>query len=132
MDIVIDYPPNFEAIDAAFRVYGKQVIYAYGDKIYNPQNIEIHPALMEHEIVHCIRQNQTSVDEWWEKYIANPSFRLAEEVLAHRAEYLAQCRDAPRQRRRQLLKATAERLAHPLYGKLVTVKEAKLLLEADK
>jgi len=129
--IIQEYPPNFKAIDEAFHVYGKPVIYAYGNCVYNPKNVEIHPALMEHETVHCIRQNQTSVDEWWEKYIANPSFRLAEEVLAHRAEYLWQCRGVPRQRRRQLLKTTAARLAHPLYGKLVTVKEAKLLLEPD-
>ncbi len=51
MRIVHDYPPNFDAIDAAFSVRRiKGVIFTYGDVIYVPGGEEITLALRAHEL----------------------------------------------------------------------------------
>jgi hypothetical protein len=129
MKIEIAYPPNIDAIDRVFHIKGKSILYAYGDRIYNPMGVYIEPKLMAHEQEHGRRQ-QDDIEEWWEVYIRNERFRLQEEIVAHQAEYhymLAQA--ANRYERRSALNITAKRLAAPLYGRLITVKEAKKVLK---
>ena len=41
--IINDYPPLFDEIDAAFNVRGKSIIFSFGDRLYNPEGIEIPP-----------------------------------------------------------------------------------------
>ena len=127
MKILNDYPPNFKAIDAAFRTFGKPVIYAFGGFIYNPTHMTIPPELMAHETVHGQRQ-LSDPENWWEHYIANPHFRLLEELFAHRAEYQWLADRGNRHQRRIALKRTAQRLAGPLYGGLINKKQAAGLI----
>lgn len=132
MRIVQARPPMFAEIDAAFGVRGKPVIFAFGDAIYNPLGIAIPPPLVAHEAVHGQRQG-TNPAAWWQRYIAEPDFRLAEEIPAHQAEYRAFCAanttGPARNRRRMALHAIAKRLASPLYGSLITYERARKVIK---
>lgn len=129
MRIVFERPPLFNLINAKFRIAGKPVIFSWGDIIYNPQRIHIPPELLAHEAVHGRRQGN-DIEFWWRAYCAaDPRFRLAEEVLAHRAEYRAildECDN--RHARRTYLKRVAKRLANPIYGSMVSVARARDLI----
>lgn len=128
MKITVDYPPNFEQIDRAFGPLGhKSILYAYGDTIYNPMDVVIAPQLIAHEEMHGIQQMQhESAESWWDLYLSNKAFRLYEETLAHRAEYQHMVSNAPnRFGRRMALKHVAQRLAAPLYGRIITTANAK-------
>jgi hypothetical protein len=116
--IIVDRPPNFDRILAAFpEAAGAGVIFAYGDKIYNPGGKVIPAALMQHEYVHCDRQSEyVKPDLWWDYYITDPAFRYAEELLAHVAEFKAQVAGLDGNYRAKLLTSTAARLIAPLYN----------------
>lgn len=133
MRIVVAYPPMIKEIDAKFHVRNKRVIYSWGDVIYNPMASNIRPELIKHEEVHGYSQRQTeSVEEWWERYIASSSFRLKEEIPAHRAEleYLME-QALNRHAKRGALKHVAKRLAAPLYGRMTTTAEARRILRRE-
>ena len=128
MKIIYKRPPNFEDIQKVFPMadnYG--VIFAFNNAIYSPSGVEIPYPLIKHEEVHCARQGGTESGsiEWWESYLKNMDFRYTEELLAHRVEYLACIETAScRNMRRRALKHVAKRLASPLYGNMVTRKQA--------
>jgi hypothetical protein len=139
MNIVHARPPNFDAIAKAFQLR-PGVFFAYGPAIYNPDGVEIGPELVAHETAHSKRQDELGGPEgWWNAYIVDPQFRLAEEIIAHRAEYRAHCRkpdiDKPcngfRSARLFHLSMIAKRLASPLYGGLISVAEAKRIIGAE-
>jgi len=111
------FPPNYKAVNAAFNVRGRQVIFCYGDVIYNPSRVKIGDELIAHEKVHSGRQNGDPV-KWWERYIGEPQFRLDEEIPAHRAE-LAISGD---------LQGVAHKLSSPLYGSLISFDRAAQIL----
>lgn len=128
MKIIHKRPPNFEDIVKVFPMadnYG--VIFAFNGAIYSPSGGEIPYSLIKHEEVHCARQGGTEACaiEWWEKYLKNMEFRYSEELLAHKAEYQACIENAlNRNMKRRALKQVAKRLASPLYGRMVSRKQA--------
>lgn len=134
MKIIQADPPNIEEIDAAFKVRasGKKIFYCYGDTIYNPFNIAIPPAIMDHEKVHSFRQNGQP-QEWWHSYINDLKFRLNEEILAHRAEAQWWARQPDTNKSipgfRSLVDfhmiQIAKRLSSPLYGSMISFSAAK-------
>ena len=133
MKVSTDYPPNFDDIKAAFNP-GRGVIYCYGDTIYGPEcKHPIAPELHAHEEVHSERQGDDP-ELWWDFYIADPSFRLAEEIPAHQAEYAhVIASGANRPARRRALQHIAKKLSSPLYGSMITFAKAKrLILEQTK
>lgn len=131
--MVYENPPNIDQIDAAFGIRGQRVLFAYGDRIYNPTRFAVPPQLIAHEMVHGRRQGlrASDIERWWERYIADAGFRLEEELPAHIAEFEKACEvEAPRwhsQRnmRRMMAAVTARRLAAPLYGNLISIDDAK-------
>lgn len=125
--IAEEYPPLFDEIDAAFNVRGKPIIYAWGRTIYNPMGVTITPALAAHEGVHCGQQGD-DIEGWWRDYIADPEFRLLQEVAAHQAEYAWMAQNGTRLDRRRARKAVARKLASPVYGGLITVARAQRLI----
>lgn len=129
-----EYPPNFEEIKKVFPIVegAVGVLYAWGDRIYNPSSIPVPEQLIAHEHVHSERQLLKGVEEWWVDYLCDPAFRLEEELLAHIREYKYFSMFYPRNKRRLYLKAVAERLSGPLYGRLVKFEEAKLLIKGKK
>jgi hypothetical protein len=114
------FPPNYRKIVECFDVRGKPIIFAYGSAIYNPSRAPITPQLERHEEIHLTRQGGDP-ETWWDRYIAEPSFRLAEEIPAHAAEYQA----AVAHYRVQALDDIAARLSSPLYGGLITFGDAR-------
>jgi hypothetical protein len=126
MRIVTGRPPNYAAIAAAFQITGRSgLLFAYGDTIYNQDGIRIPPCLIEHERVHLARQCGIP-EAWWERYIADPAFRLAEEIPAHRAEWITFCQGpTTRKLRRAAFAMIAGRLSSPIYGSLISVAKAR-------
>lgn len=120
MKVLHLFPPNYKKIVEQFDVRGRQIIFAYGDAIYNPSRIPITPQLERHEQVHLTRQGGDP-EAWWDKYIAEPAFRLAEEIPAHVAEYQASVAHY----RAIALDDIATRLSSPLYGSLLTFGQAR-------
>jgi len=125
--IVIDKPPNFEQIRAAFPNAEKPgVLFAFDGHIYNPSGIVVPPALVAHEEVHLRRQrdlgpspNSTTqwsgAELWWQNYLQDSEFRYREELLAHVAEFQMQ-RTSDRNFIARLMVHTALRLIAPLYN----------------
>jgi hypothetical protein len=127
-----ELPPNWEQIHKTFAVSkASRVLYAYFPNIYNPTAMVVPPPLITHECVHLDRQRE-NVEQWWESYCDNMRFRLMEELLAHRAEYIAVCNhpNTNRAQKRAYLVAISKRLASPLYGCQVRAKTIKSLLPA--
>ncbi len=120
MNVAFTYPPMIDEIDAAFKVRGKPVIFTWGSTIHNPQRIKLTPELRVHEGVHCERQG-TDVEGWWRRYIDDPAFRYAEELPAHRKEYIvyAATHSNPLHRK-AFLNSVAERLSSSLYNNIVS------------
>lgn len=128
MKIARSYPPNFAQIKASLRGASRPgVIFCYGDTIHNPSGGAISEALIAHERVHSLRQGDDPAG-WWQRYIADRSFRFYEELAAHQVEYLTMSRGCGRAQRRHALHVIAKRLAGPLYGRAVSVDEAKRLI----
>jgi hypothetical protein len=125
--IIVDRPPNFEQIKAAFpKADGPGVMFAYDGNIYNPSGNVIPPALIAHEQVHLDRQKAmgprplsttqySGADLWWERYLEDSEFRYNEELLAHAAEFKVQ-RTRDRNFVARLMVDTALRLVAPLYN----------------
>lgn len=122
MKVIKAYPPNFSLLAKAFPIKGKPgILYAFGDKLYNPSGMKVTPWIMAHELVHGVRQNELGLEHWWHSYINSAIFRYDEEILAHRAEWRAYTGpDAS-----NYLTLISERLASPLYGRLLSVAEAR-------
>lgn len=127
--IVAEPPPNFDAICEAFpAAKDAPVVFCYGDVLYNPKGLKIEHWLMAHELVHSARQKGDPAG-WWERYCEDPMFRLKEELQAHKAEYAyISLGVKDRNQRARLLNITARRLASPLYGGIIPVQDALLLL----
>ena len=129
MQIVEDFPPNIAEIREVFPLKGRE-LFAYGDIIYNPSGLNIPNELIAHECVHQEQQGE-NVEDWWKKYLTDPAFRYIMELEAHQIEYQVFC-DSEKDRnvRAKYLMAIASRLAGPLYGKIVSLKEARKQISA--
>ena len=128
MEIVIDYPPIYDEIKSVFPMAGRGVIFAWGDKIYNPSNVNIPRQLIVHEAAHARRQGN-DVRGWWRRYLDEKEFRLVEEIIGHVAEM--ECLLGPnpnRQTRRHILRSIAKRLSNPLYRCGISRAQAQKLL----
>jgi hypothetical protein len=139
MRVLVERPPNYDRLLEHFPGAAR-AFFAWGDIIYNPHSIALTPALLAHERVHGMRQNMvkpqgelSGIEVWWEGYIQFPEFRLEEEVEAHIVEYKVLCQGFPnRAARRRNLVQLAARLSGPLYGRLISLKDAKArILNAD-
>lgn len=123
-----DYPPNIEQIDAAFNVKTNAgVVYTYAPHVYVPAARGLPPEIMAHEAVHLEQQKQAGGPQaWWDRYIADPVWRVEQELEAHKIEYLYYChRKADRNARARYMHMLAQRLSLPMYGSAITYVEAK-------
>jgi len=127
MKIIEDYPPNFDELIKVFPIT-KTVIFAWGDKIYNPNRIHIPAELISHEEIHGARQ-KPDVEGWWARYIEDPVFRIQEEIPAHQAEYKWLMENGNRHERKSALKIVSKKLSAPLYGQLIKPKQAREIIK---
>lgn len=127
------YPPNYAEIRAVFPGAAQDgVIFAYAPAIFVPSGRPLALELYAHENVHIERQKVQGVEAWWAQYLTDGEFRYHEELLAHRAEYRAILGENPsRAVRRSALKHVAKKLTSPLYGRMVTLKQAMEQIAAE-
>lgn len=132
MKVIRAYPPIYTTLIEHFPIKGKPgILYAWGDRIYNPSGISVPEWLIAHEEVHGVRQGiADSILAWWQRYIASPDFRLAEEVPAHQREwYVINGMKIPGDTKERYLASMAARLSGPLYGSMVSHYEALDLIQ---
>jgi hypothetical protein len=131
----LTYPPNYDAIVAAIpTVKGRHgVIFTYGDTIYNPSRIVVSPDLYAHEAVHTVQQMRDGMtpEKWWDRYLADITFRYEQEVEAYRAQYQYAVDHYGRDERRQLLKHIEKTLAGPLYGRLTSPQRVRAMMKGE-
>lgn len=133
-EIKTEKPPNYADIVKTFPAVKlrRGVIFTYGKIIYNPDNVQLTRALYAHEMVHSRRQGvDDGPNKWWNQYLTEKKFRLAEELIAHQTEYLIAAEGAGRQVRRRALAQIAARLSGPLYGRMVALDKAKELIQGE-
>ena len=119
--------PNLKLLKETFGVKETEVIISYGNFIYAP-NKTLSKDLLVHELTHCERQgfNERSAEQWWKKYMEDVEFRLKEEAIAYRQQYLFCCRVyKDRNKQAKILHALSQELSAPRYGSLCSVSEAK-------
>lgn len=134
MEIVYEKPPIW---DEALRVFGfdptRNVIFAYGDKLYNPNNAYISDDLIAHERVHSHQQREMfgGVEEWWRRYFADPVFRLEQEVEAYQTQYyFLSTHIKDKNKLHKELRRLAGDLSGGLYGDVdITFSEAERLIK---
>lgn len=132
-------PPNWSHISEAFPfIRGKpNILYAWGNSIYNPSGVIIEPWIMAHERVHGERQlnytvgvpgpwsENNAIRTWWRHYILSPQFRLQEEILAHQKEWEIAQKFLSKKKAQRYLVTISQRLASPLYGNLISAPDAQ-------
>jgi len=132
MKIVIAYPPNYEEICQRFDIRNrKTIIFAYGDKLYNPGGGHIDESLMVHEETHERQQKAIGIEEWWKRYLADDDFRLSQEVEAYRNQYEHAKKILSRPARRALLKHIINDLSGKMYGNIISAEEAERLVRNE-
>ena len=132
MKVIYEYPPVYDDIIRAGLKPGKDTVFAYGDAIYNPNNVPITPDLEVHEAVH-MRQQANDVADWWIKYLTDLQFRLEQEIEAYQAQYLFICKVVKdRNRQHKILSKIAEFLSGPLYGGIITHSDAMEIIKQNR
>lgn len=123
LKVLKDYPPNIESIKEKLTLSGKE-IFAWDGTIYNPSNGVLTTPLIEHEMVHFKQQNGKP-EEWWNKYLSDIEFRVQQELEAHKMEYRSFCKEnKDRNKQAKYLFEISRRLASPMYGNVMSIKEA--------
>ena len=132
-EIIEDFPPLYDDIVEAFGLKSdNSILFSWGDRLYNPHSLVIVPQLIAHEAVHGERQGtHWDIIDWWKRYMDDRLFRLQEEIPAHRAEYEYMAANGNRAQRRGCLRVVANRLAAPLYGRLLSRSSAEAVLRNE-
>ena len=131
LEVIVDYPPNIDKIDAKLHVKAlRGIIYTYDGKIYAPDGANLSYDLHEHERVH-VRQHAAfgGSDPWWERYLEDVEFRLDQELEAYRVQLAYINEHYNRKQRRDMLDFIANSLASSMYGNLLSRKAALKLLK---
>ena len=127
-----NYPPNYDEICKVFKIRGiTNVVFTYGDTLYNPGKNTITGDLREHEETHAVQQENFpgGPAAWWKKYLEDVEFRLNQEVKAYQRQYQYCCEKYTRQERRKCLRFFAKSLSGPVYGNSVSESRAEQLIQ---
>lgn len=124
MKIVEAFPPNYEKLKEVFKV-DKDVLFAYGDTIYNPFKFDLskRPDLIAHEEVHE-RQQGNDVEGWWKKYIEDPKFRAEQEIEAYGLQVKFIRQMAGPEFAAKAIQLYSKSLAGPIYGGAISEESA--------
>lgn len=126
MKIVEAWPPNIEQIRSALDISNVKPVFTYGDTMYNPYGHKVDRALEAHEETHIKQQEKAGgPDKWWERYLAEPEFRAAQEIAAYR-QHLRSLRKLTKDRKyvAWVVNEWAGSLSGAMYGGCVTHAEA--------
>lgn len=126
--VIYGKPPNYDSIVATFGPLPPTVVFAYCSVVYAPgaNGRKLPDDLLVHELTHLRQQAETvgRHHAWWERYLADPEFRLLQEVEA----YQAQIAWWPSRPLRREAKRRAVRDLTTLYGLRLPADEARRLL----
>lgn len=132
-------PPPIAVTEQARRQFGvdfenDDIAFTYGDTVHVAEGY-ISPDVEVHEGIHIVQQasHPRGPAGWWEDYFKNPHFRLLQEVMAYRAQYhfiSSHCKD--RNRANAMLMTLAGHLSGPMYGKMISMREALLYIKGSK
>lgn len=126
MKITHEKPEIYETLRAKFGIdWNKGIIITYKGNIYCKTDIS--EDLVVHESVHIKQQSEDP--EWWDKYLADINFRLAQEVEAYRAQYNFIKENYDRNTRRNALKRIASDLSSSIYGNIISFEDAKNIIK---
>lgn len=120
-----DLPPNYDQIAAAFDLSDITPVFTYGDTMYNVQE-PLPEHLIAHERVHS--RQQTNPEEWWDRYLRDPEFRLSQEVEAYGAQYAYACQHLPNKALKLFLFSIASDLSGAMYGNILTHGKAQSMI----
>lgn len=123
--ILEEYPPHYKRYKEKFPDLEKsQPLFAWKNQIYNPFKAKITPDLIVHEKVH-FKQQGNYPEEWLDKYLEDPQFRLEQEVEAYSAQY-KYCKELlPAKWSRKFLEGFARSLSGTLYNNMLSYGEAE-------
>lgn len=130
MKIVKAYPPNFTDILTAIPAVKlkRNIIFTYGDTIYNPAGNKLPADLIAHEEVHQRQQERIGIEEWWRNYLTRDTFRVVEELEAYKVQAVVIQQQNGRDMRRKKLKAIIKDFSGSMYGGIISPDEAKELI----
>lgn len=129
MKVISDKPfPLLDRVKEKFPI-SDNVVFAYGEDLYAAPEANLTLDLMMHEATHAVQQS-AGAEIWWERYLTDDAFRLAQEVQAYRAQYAFYCAgNRDRNVRSRFLTKIARDLSSPLYGSICTFSEAFKLIK---
>jgi len=129
MKILNELPPIWDQIVAGgLSPDTSNVIFTYGDTIYNPGAQPIPDYLIHHEETHSIQQG-ANPDAWWERYMEDHLFRIDQEADAYGRQYKFLCQKIKdRNQRHRLLYDIARSLSGPTYGNVITHADAMTMI----
>lgn len=126
--VVAGKPPNYAEIAAKWRL-PEGVVFTYGDTVYTKDGYCSDHVLV-HEAVHVRQQAKYGgPGYWWIDYLDDPGFRLKQEIEAYQAQWVYIEKTRGRSEKRGLLSQLSADLAGPMYGNLLTRKQAKELIQ---
>lgn len=132
MKISITKPPIYDSACAAFKIKPVNVLFTFGDTLYNPDNVPLSEHLMVHEEVHEKQQTEDGMtpELWWGKFLRDPAFRLDQEARAYGAQYAFICKTVKdRNQRYKILWDLAGILSGPLYANCTSRQGAVKLIQ---
>lgn len=125
-------PTIYQRLHEAFGVeWDNNLLITIGDTIYTKDSsiLERRPDLLAHEKVHEIQQRKIGIDSWWNEYLSDPQFRLKQEIEAYYGQALfVKERIKDRNKRWPLLDEMCRNVSSPMYGSLISYKEALRIL----
>ena len=122
------HPPNYEDILKSFPKVKdiRGVVYTFGQVIFNPDNVDLPVELMYHEATHSIQQDKLGPEEWWKKYLADPKFRLKQELEAYHQQFKKYCKNQKdRNKQSSYLHKLAVDCSGEIYGKMINFSDAR-------
>lgn len=129
MKIEIGYPPNIEKIRAVFGDIPSNVIFTYGDTIFNPSGNLITEDLIKHESIHTEQQGDNP-DAWWDRYFVDKEFRLSQEVEAYQAQFVVMKKFVKDRNvlNKHLIRIASD-LSGKIYGNIISFNEAMKVIQ---
>jgi hypothetical protein len=119
-------PPIYDACVKAFGVdWDKGIIITYGDTVHSKDDLPAN--LVAHESVHVTQQTSIGAEIWWRNFLADPKFRLSQEVPAYRAQWRFAKENMSRDEQRSLKKWIIKSMVQ-FYGGMCTKREAEDLI----
>lgn len=123
MKIIHEKPNIYDRLKERFNIdWDDGIIITYGEHVYC--KFALPPEKIIHEEVHTNQQKE-SPNEWWNKYIDDPKFRLDQEIEAYLAEAkFIKKTVKDREKSFRLIRNICIDISSPIYGGIITYEKA--------